>query len=126
MPIWKYFKSKKTSTSKEGDAIFPSLKSSGVSSKGYESIVETIKPVEKAKVISYKEEEKIKNTKYVKLYGIANAVRRYSKEFPNVSESTVCGWLKNFRGESTRKVPSEEVFLSKKCGRPLYLPEELD
>ena len=68
----------------------------------------------------------MKNTKYINLYGIANAARRYSKEFPNVIESTVRGWLKKFRGESTRKVPSEEVFLSKKHGQPLYLPEELD
>ena len=34
---------------KEDDAIFPSLESSGVSSKEYKSIVETIKPAEKAK-----------------------------------------------------------------------------
>ena len=68
----------------------------------------------------------MKITKYTNLYGIVNAVRRYSKEFPNISESTVRGWLKKFRGELTRKVPSEEVVISKKRGRPLYLPEELD
>ena len=58
IPIWKYFKSKKTSTGKEGDAIFPSLKSSGVSSKEDESIVETIKLVEKAKVIGTRKRKK--------------------------------------------------------------------
>ena len=101
------------STGKEDDVIFPSLESSDVSSKEYESIVETIKPAEKAKIITYKEEEKMKNTKYINLYGIANAARRYSKQFPNVIASTFRGWLKKFRGESTRKVPSEQVFLSK-------------
>ena len=70
------------------------------------------------------EEEKMKITKYVNLYGIANAVRRYSKEFPNISESKVRGWLKKFLGESTRKVPSKEVVISKKRERSLYLPEE--
>ena len=55
----------------------------------------------------------MKNTKYVSLSAIANAARRYSKKFPNVSESTVCGWLKHFRRESTRKVPSEEYSYQK-------------
>ena len=39
---------------KEDDAIFPSLESSGVSSKEYESIIETVKPAEKAKRITNK------------------------------------------------------------------------
>ena len=99
MSILKYFTSSKTSTSKEDDAIFRSLESFGVSSKEYESIVETIKPAKKAKRITYKEVEKMKITKYANLYGIANAVRWYSKEFPNTSESTVRGWLKKFRAE---------------------------
>ena len=47
---------------KEDDAIFPSLKSSGVSSKEHESIAETIRPAEKAKSITYKEEDKMKIT----------------------------------------------------------------
>ena len=64
MSILKYFTSNKTSTGKEDDAIFPSLESSGVSSKKYESIVETIKPAEKAKRITYKEEDNMKITKY--------------------------------------------------------------
>ena len=49
MLILKYFTSNKTSTGKEDDAIFTSLESSGVSSKEYENIEETIKPAEKAK-----------------------------------------------------------------------------
>ena len=56
----------------------------------------------------------MKITKYANLYGSANAVRRYSKEFPNISESTVRRWLKKFRGESTCRVPSKEVVISKK------------
>ena len=40
----------------------------------------------------------------MKIYGVANVVRRYSKEFPNISEVTVLGWSKKFRGELTRKV----------------------
>ena len=68
----------------------------------------------------------MKITKYANLYGIANAVRRYSKEFPTISENKFRGWLKKFRGKLTRKVPSDEVVISKKRGRPLYLPDELD
>ena len=68
----------------------------------------------------------MKITKYANLYGIANAVRRYSKEFPTISENKFRGWLKKFRGKLTRKVPSDEVVTSKKRGRPLYLPDELD
>ena len=100
MSILKYFTSNKTSTGKEDDAIFTSLESSGVSSKEYENIEETIKPAEKAKKkkkITYKEEGKMKITKYANLYGIANAVRRYSKEYPNISESTVHDWLNQTR-----------------------------
>ena len=95
---------------------FFSLGSSVVSSKKYKSIVKTIKPSEKAKRITYKEEEKVKVTKYANLYGIANALRRYSKEFPNISESTVRGWLKKLHGELTRKVPIEKVVISKNRG----------
>ena len=61
----------------------------------------------------------MKITKYANLYGIANAAIRYSKEFPNISESIVRGWLKKFRGELTRKLPSKEVVISKKRGEPL-------
>ena len=68
----------------------------------------------------------MKITKYANLYGIANAVRRYSKEFPTISENKFRGSLKKFRGKLTRKVPSDEVVISKKRGRPLYLPDELD
>ena len=68
----------------------------------------------------------MKITKYANLYGIANAVRRYRKEFPTISENKFRGWLKKFRGKLTRKVPSDEVVISKKRGRPLYLPDELD
>ena len=51
----------------------------------------------KQKKITFKEEGKTKITKYANLYGIANAVRRYSKEYPNISESTVHDWLKETR-----------------------------
>ena len=92
MSFLKYFTSNKTSTGKEDDAVFPPLESSVVSSKEYESIVETIKPAEKAKKKKYLQgggPNKI--TKYGNLYGIAHVVRRYSKEFPNISESAVRG-----------------------------------
>ena len=39
----------------------------------------------------------MKITKYANLCGIANAVRQYSKEYPNISESTVHDWLKETR-----------------------------
>ena len=74
--IFKQFvTSNKAFTGKEDDAIFRSLETSGVSNKEYESIVETIKPAEKAKRITYKEEDKMKFTKQTNLYGITNAVR---------------------------------------------------
>ena len=76
MSILKYSTSNRTSTGNEDDAIFPSRESFGVSSKEYESIVETIKPAGKVKTITYKEEDKMKSRKYANLYGIANAVRQ--------------------------------------------------
>ena len=92
MSFLKYFTSNKTSTGKEDDAVFPSLKSPGVSSKEYESIVDTIKPAEEAKKKKYLQGGGLnKITKYANLYGIAHATRRYSKEFPNISESAVRG-----------------------------------
>ena len=68
MSILKYFTSNKTPTGKEDDEIFPSLKSSGVSSKRYENIVETVEPAEKVKRITYKQEDKMKITKYALWY----------------------------------------------------------
>ena len=88
--------------------------------------METTKPAEKAKRITYKKDDKMKIKKYANLYGIENAVRQYSKEFFNISESTVHSWLKKLHGELTRKVTSEEVVISKRCRRSLYFPEELD
>ena len=92
---------------------FPLLKAAVFQVRN-KKVFQTIKPAEKAKRITYKEEDKVKITKYANLYYIANSVRRYSKEFPNISESTVRGWLKKFCGELTLKVPSEEVVISKK------------
>ena len=114
--ILKYFTSNKTSTGKEVDAIFLSLSRSidrSIESYGVsnENIIETIRPAEKAKRITYKEKDKMKITKYANLYGRAKAVRQYSKEFPNISESTVRGWLKKVRGELTLKIPSDEVVI---------------
>ena len=68
----------------------------------------------------------MKVTKYANLYGIVNAVRQNTKEFPNISKSTVRRWLKKFHGELTHKVPSEEVVISKNCGRIRCNEEKLN
>jgi hypothetical protein len=96
MSIFKYFTASKTSTPEENNVILPSLESSGVSTKEYDSILDSVNAPTKDKRCTYKEEDKIKMTKYANTYGVANAVRRYCKEFPSIKEGTIRGWLKKF------------------------------
>ena len=57
-----------------------------------ENILESVRPAEKGKRSTYKEESKMKTTKFMFICGIVNAVRRYSKEFPTIINSWIIGW----------------------------------
>ena len=51
-----------------------------------ENILESVRPAEKGKRSTYKEESKMKTTKFMFICGVVNAVRRYSKEFPTINK----------------------------------------
>ena len=76
---------------------------------------------------TYKEEEKIRITKYANIYGTAAASKFFKKEFPNLRESTVHPWLATYRKGLKRKdISSSLMVITKRRGKPLYLPNELD
>ena len=91
MSILKYITPYKTSIGQKENTILLSCESPGISIKEYKNIVETVKPAEKVKRSTYKDEDKMKVTKFDNIYGAANAVRIYSKEFPIIKESAVRG-----------------------------------
>ena len=76
---------------------------------------------------TYKEEEKIRITKYANSYGTTAAIKFFKNEFPNLRESTVRPWLATYRDGLKRKdISSSKIVISKRRGKPLYLPNELD
>ena len=69
----------KTLTSKEDYGI--------ISAKEYDRIKDTLDlhPETKKRRVMYKEEEKMKFAKYACSHGVANAIRFFKKEFPNLT-----------------------------------------
>ena len=56
-----------------------------------------------------------------------NAVSRYKKEFPKLTESTIRGWFVKHRSQlETPKLSLEHVTIGAKRGRPLLLSDDLD
>ena len=49
--------------------------------------------------VTYKEEDKCKIAKYANHCRTTNAVNRFKKEFPKLTESTVRGWLAKYRSQ---------------------------
>lgn len=47
-------------------------------------------------------------------------------EFPHLTESIVCDWLKKYRSQLGINVPNLQIVICAKGGRPLYLHEEFD
>ena len=64
--------------------------------------------------------------KYANMFTLAKAVQHFKDEFPDLSESTIRPWLKSYRENLQKKTPMQAIVLSKKRGRPLYLPTMLD
>ena len=76
-------------------------------------------------------EQKAKLGKYAAENGTTNAIRRFSKEFPDLKESTVRGWRSAYLLELNRRTRGgESLMVDKlpqgKIGRPLLLGETLD
>ena len=67
-------------------------------------------------------------TEYANHCGTTNAVNRFKKEFPKLTESTVRGWLTKYMSQlkNTPQIVPQDVQIGTKRGRPLLLPEELD
>ena len=80
----------------------------------------------KRKRFTYSEQDKMKIVRYANECGLTRAAGKYKGEFPSLRESTVRGWLNKYCLQPKAKVQSLEIIISKKRGRPLYLPNELD
>ena len=50
---------------------------------------------------TYKEEEKIRITKYAHLHTTTNDLKHFKKEFPNLSEPSIRRWLSTYRKHLT-------------------------
>ena len=76
-----------------------------ISGKEYDSIKDTLDlhPETKKRKVKYKEEEKMKVAKYACSHGVMNAIRFFKKEFPNLTESTVCLQVSKYKEEIKKK-----------------------
>ena len=45
----------------------------------------------------------MKVLKYACFHGVTNAIRFFKKEFPNLTESTVCPWVNKYKEEIKKK-----------------------
>ena len=66
----------------------------------------------------------MKVVKYACSHGVTNAIRFFKKQFPNLTESTVCPLISKYK-EEIKKKSVECAIISERRGRPLLLPTEL-
>ena len=128
MSILSNFTREESTTEVTENIVLPSREESGLEENEYNSILTEVQrgsPL-KRKRTTYHEGEKMKVAKYANVHGPANALRHFKKDFPNLTESTIRGWLTKYRSEIKRTSSSELVQISERRGRPLLLPDELD
>ena len=132
MSLLQYFQ--KASVSNESSATnlrLPSTNATGLSIEEQSNVTLEINNAAsvncKCKRVTYKE-DKCKIAKYANHYGTTNAVNRFKKEFPKLTESTVRGWLTKhwLQLKNTPQIAPQDVQIGTKHGRPLLLPDELD
>lgn len=133
MSLLQYFQ--KASISNESSAMnfwLPSTNATGLSSEEQSNVTLEINNAAsincKCKRVTYKEEDKCKIAKYANHCGTTNAVNRFKKEFPKLTESTVRGWLTKYMSQlkNTPQIAPQDVQIGTKHRRPLLLPDELD
>ena len=90
-------------------------------------------PAKRQPYLKISPEQKAIIARYAANHGIVNAIRQFSKDFPESSlkESTIRGWKKAYLKElSSRKRAGKDMTIEKlpekKTGRPLMLGETLD
>ena len=127
MSILNYFQKSGTTKHQRQNVVLPSAEAIGASYVEYINISEAVnQSVGRSGRTTYKEEEKIRITKYANLQTTTNALKHFKKEFPNLSEPSVHRWLSTYRKHLKAKVNSGKIVISQRRGRPLSLPEELD
>ena len=90
-------------------------------------------PAKRQPYLKISPEQKAIIARYAANHGIVNAIRQFSKDFPenSLKESTIRGWKKIYLKElSLRKRAGKDMTIEKlsekKTGRPLMLGEALD
>ena len=115
MSLLQYFQ--KASVSNESSATnlrLPSTNRTGLSSEEQSNVTLEINNAAsincKRKRVAYKEEDKCKIAKYANHCGTTNAVNRFKKEFPKLTESTlsVAGLLRTHRKLRHKMCQSEQ------------------
>ncbi|XP_068756661.1 uncharacterized protein [Montipora capricornis] len=122
--ISSYFSREKSSQSQV--VILPPRVESGVLDAEYNCIAKELESSAqfKRKRKTYREDEKLKIAKYANTHGFVSTVSLFKQDYPDLKESTVCSWVVKYRSEV--KKTSGSVQISKRQGRPLLLPEELE
>ena len=122
------FSRKDSNASISPPLILPSSEYLGVTSTEYSNITEAMNLVgsEKRSRVRYKEVDKLKIAKYANEHGSTKAINHFKHDFPKLSESTIRPWLQTYREKLKNNISHEKVVISRKRGRPLSLPVELD
>ena len=128
MPIFNYFfRSAEAGTSQNNNVELPPREGFDISATEYNNIAEGLQiGTGRRGRTTYKEEQKMRMSKYANMFTVTKAIEHFKKEFPNLTESTVRPWVRNYREELKKKTLMHEVVISQRRGRPLYLPSELD
>ena len=81
----------------------------------------------KSKCVNYKESDKLMIAKYGNIHGPPHTIAKHMKQFPNLTENTVCKWIAKYRKKlSTAGNNQIPISIREKPVRPSSLPVELN
>ena len=60
------------------------------------------------------------------MHGCTKAIKTFNKQFPKLTEGTVRPWVKTYRESLQNRIQPADIQMSRRLGRPLSLPQELD
>ena len=118
MSIFNYLsRSAESGTSQNNQVELPPREAFGISATEYNNIAEVLQiGTGRRNRTTYKEEQKMRIAKYANMFTITKAIQHFQKEFPNLTESTVQPWVRNYHDELKKKTPMHEIAISQTRG----------
>lgn len=129
MSIYDYFISQSAGPSQQRNHVqLPPADQLGVTSTEYDNITEVLEMTSaRRKRTTYTDAQKTRIARYANMYNPTNALEHFKKEFPYLTEASIRRWVKQYRQAiPLNSLGGNEMIRSKKRGRPLLLPDELD